>query len=163
MMPSPFQISLITASTALVASVMGPIVTLNVARRQFRANVISTNRQKWIDTFRDRVSELLSLMNAAQLIKRHSADVWRGGVGPAASLGVTDKFEKAFMALSEIRLLTNPLDTEHQLLNDALAAALAHLQHDELRDEELESSIEDVIALGRTIIRHEWARVKRGV
>lgn len=163
MTPSPFEISLITASTALVASIMGPIVTLNVARRQFRANVISTNRQKWIDTFRNRVSELLSLMNAAQLIKRHSADAWRGGVGPAANLGVTDKFEKAFMALSEIRLLTNALDRDHQLLNDALAGALAHLQHDELREEELEASIEDVIALGRTIIRHEWARVKRGV
>lgn len=163
MLPSPFQISVITASTALVASVMGPLVTLSVARRQFRANVISTNRQKWIDTFRDRVSELVSLMNAAQLIKRHSAEAWRGGVGPAASLGVTDKFEKAFMALSEIRLLTNASDPEHQRLNDALAIALAHLQHDELRDEELGVSVEEVITLGRTIIRHEWSRVKRGV
>lgn len=163
MSPSPFQISLITATTALVASVMGPLVTLTVARRQFRANVIATNRQKWIDTFRDRVSELLSLMNAAQLIKRHSADAWRGGVGPAASLGVTDKFEKAFMALSEVRLLTNDSDPEHQRLNDALAAALAHLQHDELREAELETCVTEVIALGRTIIRHEWGRVKRGV
>ena len=163
MLPSPFEISLITAMTALVASVMGPLVTLSVARRQFRANVISTNRQKWIETFRDRVSELVSLMNAAQLIKRHSAEAWRGGVGPAASLGVTDKFEKAFMALSEIRLLTNVSDSEHQQLNEALAAALAHLQHDELRDEELDASVEEVIALGRTIIRHEWGRVKRGV
>ena len=60
-----FPFSLITATTALVASVMSPFVTLRVARRQFRANVISTNRQKWIDTFRDRLSELLSLMNAA--------------------------------------------------------------------------------------------------
>ena len=163
MFPSPFEINLITAATALVASVMGPLVTLSVARRQFRANVISTNRQKWIETFRDRVSELLSLMNAAQLIKRHSADAWRGGVGAAASLGVTDKFEKAFMALSEIRLLTNASDAEHQRLNEALATALAHLQHDELREEELNASVEQVIALGRTIIRHEWGRVKRGV
>jgi hypothetical protein len=163
MAPAPFEISLITATTALVASVMGPLVTLTVARRQFRANVISTNRQKWIDEFRDRVSELLSLMNAAQLIKRHSAGAWRGGVGPAASLGVTDKFEKAFMALSEIRLLTNASDPEHQRLNEALAVALAHVQHDDLRDEELDAAIQEVIALGRTIIRHEWSRVKRGV
>jgi hypothetical protein len=163
MLPSPFQINLITASTALVASIMGPLVTLTVARRQFRANVIATNRQKWIDEFRDRVSELLSLMNAAQLIKRHSEDAWRGGVGPAASLGVTDKFEKAFMALSEIRLLTNASDPEHQRLNDALATALVHVQHDELREEELDASIEEVVALGRTIIRQEWGRVKRGV
>jgi hypothetical protein len=160
---SPLEVSLITATTALVASVMGPLVTLSVSRRQFQANVIAANRQKWIDAFRDRVSELLSLMNAAQLIKRHSADAWRGGVGAAANLGVTDKFEKAFMALSEVRLLTNASDPEHQRLNDALAAALAHLQHDDLRSEELDACIDDIIALGRTIIRHEWGRVKRGI
>ena len=159
-----FPFSLITATTALVASVMSPFVTLRVARRQFRANVISTNRQKWIDTFRDRLSELLSLMNAAQVIKRHAIESWRGGLGPIqANLGLADKFERAYMALAEIRLLTNAADPEHQRLNDALAAALTHLQHDELRDGELAGSVEDVIALGRTIIRHEWGRVKRGV
>ena len=157
-------LSLITATTALVASIMGPFVTLRVARRQFRANVISSNRQKWIETFRDRVSELLSLMNAAQLIKRYSVESWQGGLGPVqADLGLTEKFERAYMALAQIRLLTNASDLDHQRLNDALATALAHLQHDELREDELAASVEDVIALGRTIIRHEWGRVKRGV
>lgn len=157
-------LSLLTATTALVASIMGPFVTLSVARRQFRANVVSTNRQRWIESFRDRVSELLSLMNAAQIIKRHSVESWRGGLGPVqANLGLTEKFERAYMALAEIRLLTNASDTEHQRLNDALGAALAHLQHDELREGELAASVEEAIKLGRTIIRHEWARVKRGV
>lgn len=158
-----FPLSLITATTALVASIMSPFVTLRVARRQFRANVISTNRQKWIETFRSRVSELISLMNAAHVIKRHSVESWRGGLGPVqANLGLTDKFERAYMALAEIRLLTNASDLEHQRLNEALATALAHLQHDELRERELAESVEDVIALGRTIIRQEWGRVKRG-
>jgi len=158
------MLSLITATTALVASIMGPLVTLSVARRQFQANVISTNRQKWIETFRDRISELLSLMNAAQVIKRHSIESWQGGLGPVqANLGLAEKFERAYMALAEIRLMTNASELEHQQLNDAVATALAHLQHDELRDDELTASVEEVIALGRTIIRHEWGRVKRGV
>jgi hypothetical protein len=157
-------LSLITATTALMASIMGPFVTLRVARRQFRANVISTNRQKWIETFRDRVSELLALMNAAQIIKRHSIESWQGGLGPVqASLGQAEKFEQAYMALAQIRLLTNTSDLEHKRLNDALASALAHLQHDEMREDELAAAVEDVIALGRTIIGHEWGRVKRGV
>lgn len=159
-----FSLSLITAMTALVASIMSPFVTLSVARRQFRANVLSTSRQKWIETFRDRVSELLSLMNAAQVIKRHSIGSWQGGLGPVqVNLGLTEKFERAYMALAEIRLLTNATDLQHQCLNDALAAALAHLQHDELREDELAISVDEVIALGRTIIGHEWGRVKRGV
>ena len=158
------MLSLITATTALVASVLSPFVSLSVARRRFRADVISTNRQKWIDTFRDRVSELVSLINAAQVIKRQSIGSWQGGLGPVqANLGLTEKFERVYMALAEIRLLTKASDPEHQRLSDALAAALAHLQHDELRDGELAGSVEDVIALGRTIIRHEWGRVKRGV
>jgi len=158
------MLSLITATTALVASIMSPLVTLSVARRQFRANVISTNRQKWIETFRDRVSELVSLMNAAQVLKRHSIASWQGGLGPVqANLGLTEKFERAYMALAEIRLMTNASEPEHQHLNEAVASALTHLQHDELRDQELAASVEEVIALGRTIIRHEWGRVKRGI
>ena len=158
------MLSLITAMAALVAAIMSPYVSLSVARRQFQANVISTNRQKWIETFRDRVSELLSLVNAAQVIKRHSIESWLGGAGPVqANLGLAEKFERAYKALAEIRLLTYASDPEHHQLNDAVATALAHLQHDELRDDELAASVEDVIALGRTIIRHEWGRVKRGV
>jgi hypothetical protein len=157
-------LSLITAMTALVASIMSPFVTLDVARRQFRANVISSNRQKWIETFRDRLSELLAVMNAAHVIKRHSIDSWQGGLGPVqANQALAEKFERAYMALAEIRLLTNAADPEHQRLNDALAAALAPLQHEELRDCELTASVDEVIALGRTLIRHEWRRVKRGV
>jgi len=160
---APYTLSLITASTALVASILGPLASLSVARRQFRANVVATNRHKWTETFRDRVSELLSLMSAAQLIKRHSTEPWRGGIGPVESLGLTDKFERAFMALAQIRLMTNASDDDHQRLNEALDRAMVHLQHDELREEELAASVEQVIALGRCILRREWARVKRGV
>jgi hypothetical protein len=164
MQPLPaYSLSVITASTALVASILGPFVTLSVARRQFRANVISTNRQKWTENLRERVSELLSLMNAAQLIKRHSPERWQGGIGHVANTGLTDKFERAFMALAQIRLMTSPSDPEHQQLNEALALAMDHLQNDELREQELASCVEQAIVLGRCIIRREWARVKRGV
>jgi hypothetical protein len=158
------MLSLITAATALVASILMPFVTLSVARRRFRADVISTNRQKWIDTFRDRVSELVSLINAAQVIKRQSIGSWQGGHGPVKSnLALAEKFERAYMALAEIRLLTKASDPEHRTLNDGLAVALVHLQHDDLREGELTASVDDIIAVGRTIIRHEWGRVKRGV
>jgi hypothetical protein len=50
----PLLISLVSACTALVASVAGPLVTLAVARRQFNANVLSANRQKWIEALRYR-------------------------------------------------------------------------------------------------------------
>jgi hypothetical protein len=157
------MLSLITAAAALLASLISPLVTLSVARRQFRASVISTNRQKWIETLRDRLSELIALINTAQVIKRHSIESWDGGLGQAhGNPGLTKKFERAYKALAEIRLLTSTSDPRHNHLNEALAAAVAHVQHRELREVELMASIEDVVASGRTIIRREWARVKRG-
>ena len=46
----PLLIGVISACTALVASIVGPIVTLSVARRQFNATVLSANRQRWIES-----------------------------------------------------------------------------------------------------------------
>lgn len=156
-------LSLITAATALVASILGPFVTLSVARRQFKANVLSTNRQKWIDAFRDRLAELISLVNAAQVVKRRSAGDWRGGVGPLESHPeLAKKIEKTFMAVAQIRLLTKDSDPEHRALNVAVDEALACLRDDDLRDDELATRIDDISRLGRNIIRHAWRRVKRG-
>jgi hypothetical protein len=39
-------IGLVSACTALVASIASPIVTLTVSKRQFNATVLSANRQK---------------------------------------------------------------------------------------------------------------------
>src|SRR5271165_6464164 len=112
-------LGLITALTALVASILGPFVTLAVARYQFRANVLSTNRQKWIDMFRDRLAELLSVMNAAQVIKRASADEWRGGAGAIHdNPALADKIEKTFMAVAQIQLMTKDAEPVHQALNE---------------------------------------------
>src|SRR5690349_8482952 len=49
----PLIISLVSACTALFASIVGPLVTLTVARRQFNATVLSGNRQKWIEALRE--------------------------------------------------------------------------------------------------------------
>jgi hypothetical protein len=162
--PAYYLLSLITALTALVASVLGPLVTLCVARQQFRANVLSTNRQKWIDTFRDRLADMLSVMNAAQVIKSASDDAWRRGAGPARdNPDLAEKLEKTFMAIAQIQLLTKPLEPEHQALNEAIGAAVGYLQDDALSESALSDRLMEITRLGRCIIRSEWARVKRGV
>jgi hypothetical protein len=159
-----FPLGLITALTALVASILGPCVTLAVARHQFKANVLSANRQKWIDAFRDRLAELLSVLNAAQVIKRASVDDWRGGAGPVKeNPALLDKLEKTFMAVAQIQLLTKGAEPAHQALNSAISAALGYLQEDELWEADLSARVVEISGLGRSIIREEWGRVKRGV
>ena len=156
--------SLITAITALAVSFIGACTPLLVARRRFSADVLSANRQRWIDTFRDRLAELLSVMNAAQVIKRGAAGEWRGGAGPARdNPALVDKLEKTFMAIAQIQLLTKPAEPAHQTLNDTISAAVGLLQEEEAHETRLSACLQDIIALGRGIIRDEWARVKRGV
>jgi hypothetical protein len=55
----PLLISLVSACTALVASIVGPFVTLAVARRQFSATALSANRQKWIESLRDMLAHAI--------------------------------------------------------------------------------------------------------
>ena len=165
MIPSlSYPWSLITVLTALAVSLIGAFTSQSVARRRFSADVISTNRQRWIETFRDRLSELLSVMNAAQVIKRNAASEWRGGAGPVGdNPALMDRLEKAFMAIAQIQLLTKTSEARHVALNDAISVGVTLLQQDELHETHLAKRLEEIVVLGREIIRDEWARVKRGV
>jgi hypothetical protein len=156
-------ISLISASTALVASVVGPVITLTVARRQFNATVISSNRQKWIETLRDTLAELIALVRAALVVKSNWKDKWDHGRGPLnADAAMLEKFERIALAQSKIELLTNPIDADHQQLHDAIETAISRLRAEESLEEETEHDIRAITALGQAILKREWQRVKNG-
>jgi hypothetical protein len=77
----PVFISLVSACTALVASIVGPMVTLSVAKRQINASVLSANRQRWIESLRDLVAELISLMDRQGLQRNPGGRIARCGRG----------------------------------------------------------------------------------
>ena len=60
--PQEFVIALISAGSALFGAALGLLGSYRVAMIQFRANVISANRQAWINTLRDTLAEFHSLM-----------------------------------------------------------------------------------------------------
>jgi hypothetical protein len=156
-------ISLISASTALVASVVGPVITLTVARRQFNATVISTNRQKWIDTLRDTLAELIALVRGALVVKSNWKDKWDHGRGPLnADPAMLEKFERIVLAQSKIELLLNPIDADHQRLYDTIETAISRLRAEKSLEEETEHDIRTITGLGQAILKREWQRVKRG-
>ena len=47
----------LTAATALVAVIVGPVISVYVARRQIRASAVLKNRQSWINALRDAIVE----------------------------------------------------------------------------------------------------------
>jgi hypothetical protein len=156
-------VSLVSASTALVASIVGPFITLTVARRQYNATVISTSRQKWIETLRDTLAELIALTRAAVIVKSKWKDKWDRGRGPLdADPAMLEKFEHIVLSQSKIELLINPTDADHKLLHDAIETAISRLGAEASLEAETLRDIQTITRLGQAILRREWQRVKIG-
>jgi hypothetical protein len=156
-------VSLVSASTALVASIIGPIVTLTVARRQYNAQVISASRQKWIETLRDTLAELIALIRAALVVKSKWEDKWDRGRGPLnADPAILKMFEHIVLSQSKVDLLINPTDSDHQLLHETIETAISRLRAEESLESETQSDIQSITRLGQAILRREWQRMKMG-
>jgi hypothetical protein len=153
-------VGLVSACTALVAAIAGPVITLTVARRQFGATVISANRQKRIETLRDTLAELIALVRAALVVKSKWKDKWDHGRGPLnADPAMLEKFERIVLAQSKIELLINPIDADHQRLDETIETAIARLRVEESLEAETRHDIRTITALGQTILKREWQRV----
>ena len=160
----PVLISFISACTALVASIAGPFVTLFVARRQFNANVLSANRQKWIETLRDAIAEFISLLVAAMVVKANWKEDWQAGRALlAANPALLQEVERMVLSQCKIRLLINPTEADHIKLYQLIDAAQRRIRSEASVDTETEKDIEDISRLAQVILKREWQRVKRGI
>jgi hypothetical protein len=156
-------ISLLSACTALVASIFGPVIALTIARRQINASVVTSNRQKRIETLRDALSHLIALISGALVVKSKWKDNWDRGRGAMNSdPALLKKFEDLVLATVKIRLLINPTDPDHRQLYEAIADASKRLQAELSMEEETLRDIEVITALAQAILKREWQRVKRG-
>jgi hypothetical protein len=140
------------------------LVTLTVARRQFNANVLSVNRQKWIETLRASLAELISLLVSALVIKAGWKGTWDKGLNALlANPAMQEKLERLVLVQWNIRLQMNPTELDHQRLYKMIEATFARLQAEQSDDSATESDIEGIATLAQTILKREWQRVKRGL
>lgn len=154
-------IAIISAVTALIASIAGPMVQLSIARRQITANVISVNRQRWIEALRDHTAEFTALLAASAVFKMTRQGDTLREVG--ADLTLLEKVERIVLVQYQIRLLLNPTEADHRQFMDAVDSALKRVQVDaDLDMVGLMSDIEAVTQRAQAILKREWLRVKRG-
>ncbi len=132
---------LVSLFTALVA----PFIAVYVARRQIQASVVSANRQKWIDTLRDALAELVSIHLVAFSTRR---------------LSDPDISTKVFNLQNKILLLTNPLEADHGELNRIIARMIDSSPNDPNVD--VWKMQRDLVEVSRRILKTEWKRVRRG-
>ncbi|WP_129156219.1 hypothetical protein [Bosea sp. Tri-44] len=154
---------MVTASTALIASIAGPFVNTRIAKFQFNADVLSVNRQKWIETMRDLVASLTSQFLTVAAIRQTVEEPT--SIAIARDPELFRRVENLLRTVSKIELMLNPLEQDHQRLNVLMREAV-----DQLRSPPPESGIEDHIEIisrditrvSQAIFKCEWLRVKRG-
>jgi hypothetical protein len=128
---------------SLITAVLAPIVAIFVARRQIRATVVSVNRQKWIESLRDALAELI----AVNFVVAHSVEKQRD-----ADISI-----QVFQLQNKILLLTDPEDENHVRINAAIQEIidLPAGRYDDALEKRL-------VAAAHSAVKAEWERVRRG-
>lgn len=160
---NPQWITLVFATNAMIAAIAGPFVNTRIARFEFRANVLSVNRQKWIDSMRDLVASLTSQLLIAAALRQTVEEPT--GVIIAKDPELSRRVENLLRTVSKIELMLNPLEQDHQQLNALMKEGIDQLRSP-LLDDGVENRIEvisrDITQVLQGILKHEWIRVKRG-
>jgi len=148
-------VNIITATTALVAVIVGPIVSIYVVRRQIHASVVSTNRQARFNLLRDAIAEWLTAEQVI-FISKHTG-FWEKPDAQQA-------FQKMVLQEYRIRLLVDPKEPDHAKLVELLRNEFNEL------NESLDSppaeydkrriyGDDKIILLAQSILNKEWERV----
>ena len=145
-------LAILSAATAIIAVVMGPLVSLWAARRQSRVTVLSANRQAWINTLRDLIAECMAISGFI-----HIAD-W----SDRKQSEFDEKMERFALLVAKIRLMLNPNEQDHKRLSEMLGQLMNSMrslnEKDPVKGAQL---MKDFLSLSQTILKREWERVKR--
>jgi hypothetical protein len=149
-------VSVISTATALVAVIIGPIVSWKIAKKQIRATTVTASRQQWINNFRDTLADFLAKTSMCYgLAKNHYAD---GTSIP--------RVEQMVQLNYRIHLLINPNDADHQdiaSLADFICSELRSAKTaDENSEKKQESQKQEFIKLSQKILKCEWKRIREG-
>lgn len=151
--------AIIAAITALIAVAIGPFITLSVAKRQTaaskgaadlqaRANVLSKNRQEWINSLRNEIAGFMTCV---------------GHIGPSAVVGTAnggntlELTKEVRLSYAKVQLLINPSEPDHQALVDKMALMIEQLSQLKLNFDEANL---ELVAIAQPVLKREWVRVK---
>lgn len=163
-------VSVISATTALFAVIVSPLVSWRIAQRQINASNVSSKRQVWIDELRRDVAEALAVISRVQELMRPSPDLNRD-----ENLEVFDRRMEAELRATEllmrIKLRLNPNEQDHNALEEAFRK-LSSVSLDPKPDETGEdrralqatfvSARDEVLTITQKILKSEWNRVRIG-
>lgn len=162
--------SLSSAIIAALAVIVSAIITIKVTKSQInsarellkeevsnqaesallqvRANVISSNRQDWINSLRNEVSAFVAdSVIASSMLSQKVGD----------SVGALELMKAILLRIQKVRLLLNPSESEHNELVLAMQDVFTNLRNDKY---DITSSNNKIIEISQGVLKKEWERVK---
>lgn len=153
-------IAILSLLVSMLAVIVGPLMSLWVARRQTMTvlsvthkQVIGPMRQRWIESLRDRVAELISL---GAWFYRINMEV----DPPASPTERQGQTQKLVFLIAQIELMLNPGEGEHQELVSGLEQLRATAVEPR-RSQEFPQAVRSAKECCQRILKAEWERVKR--
>jgi len=152
-----FEPAVVSAVTALVAVIVGPLVSIYVAKNQIDASVVSANRQTWINRLRDELATLVGIVH--HLPSAHANE----SISTDAAIAEYGKFVEKFQV---IKLLINPKEEDHQelirLIDSANKKIIESINKKQANASEFEVAGQRIVAQAQVVLKREWERVKSG-
>ena len=151
--------SLVVAGMAVV---VGPVISWKIAKAHIASQVVSANRQEWINTIRNIVAGFLR--DSRSVIPVYMANTY--------SMEKTfEVFDRMVLATEQIELMLNPKENDHaemiRLMRSALElvrGALSEISQGQptSNDKERMTAITAIMPLAQGIFKSEWNRIKSG-
>jgi Icc-related predicted phosphoesterase len=152
-----FEPAVVSAITALVAIIVGPLVSICIAKNQINASVVSSNRQVWINRLRDELATLVGIIH--HMPSAHANE----SVSTKDAIADYGKFVEKFQV---IKLLINPNETDHQELVRLIECAdkkiIESINDKTANASEFETIGRSIVTQSQMVLKKEWERVKNG-
>jgi hypothetical protein len=145
--------AIISAATALLALIVGPILSLQVAKRQIGATTVSTERKEWISNLRNNIASFLAIISSVLMEQAWTQKLDR--------TQLKTKVDELLLLKAQISLLLDRDIESHigfnQSLNDIVNVFIQYVK--EPTDEKkllIAEKMNNVGADGHRIISSEW-------
>ena len=147
-------IVLISTITALCSVVLSPLVSMWIVQKQSRVSVLSGNRQAWINSLRDQVSEFIAILAAVN----------SGSWSSRTVKEFEEELKQLIFAGSKIKLMLNIKEDDHKKLSGLIGEVGSLFSNRTDNDNKKKRCVEivgELVPLVQSILKREWERVKQ--
>lgn len=145
-------ITVISISITFLALIVAPYINHRNSKRQ----TIAPMRQIWINTLRDKISEILAITSISRANYCPSSN-WNEERKERADKRDLENYEKLMLLQSSLNLYINPKEDDHLKLIELISLVIKEY-HDSTVSENNKS---DLIELSQKVLKKEWEATKK--